>query len=40
MVTGESDEWTDDGHGALHPFSATEHCRDYYLYCRDITPNL
>jgi len=25
MVTGESDEWTDDYHGALHPFSAAEH---------------
>ena len=24
MVTGESDEWTDDDHGALHPLSAAE----------------
>jgi hypothetical protein len=25
MVTGESDEWTEDNHGALHPLSAAEH---------------
>jgi len=24
MVTGESDEWTDDDHGALHTLSAAE----------------
>jgi len=23
---GESDEWTDDDHGALHLLSAAEHC--------------
>jgi len=26
MVTGESDEWTDDGHIALHPLPAAERC--------------
>ena len=25
MVMGESDEWTDDDDGALHPLSAAEH---------------
>jgi len=25
MVTGESDEWTDDDHVALHPLSAAEY---------------
>jgi hypothetical protein len=24
MVTGESNEWTDDAHGALHTLSAAE----------------
>jgi hypothetical protein len=25
VESSESDEWTDDGHGALHPLPATEH---------------
>jgi len=25
MVTGESDEWTDDGHVALHALPTAEH---------------
>ena len=25
MGTNEADEWTDDGHSALHPLSAAEH---------------
>ena len=34
VVTSESDEWTDDYHGALHPLSAVEH---HVSLCNEVT---
>jgi hypothetical protein len=41
MATSESDEWTNDGHGALHPLSAAEYYarrlnRTYLYHCTKV----